>query len=132
MEYFSLFFSIFLNLPDSFFFKKTPSSRLWVSFYLNITITFINSKIPQIIMIKTTTVTGSVGTGKTTIAKRLAKKNKAKYIDVNEVIKENNLCTKCQRTNKPVPHHPAASTKVKNGIFPFYICVQHQFLQMMD
>ncbi|MCG2718170.1 MAG: AAA family ATPase [Nanoarchaeota archaeon] len=42
-------------------------------------------------MVKVTIVTGSVASGKTTIAKRLARKNKAKYIDVNEVIKENKL-----------------------------------------
>ena len=36
-------------------------------------------------------VTGSVCTGKTTIAKFLAKKLKLKYIDVNRLIKENKL-----------------------------------------
>ena len=36
-------------------------------------------------------VTGSVGTGKTTVAKALAKKFKLKYMDVNKIIKENKL-----------------------------------------
>jgi adenylate kinase len=38
-----------------------------------------------------TIVTGTPGTGKTTVAKRLAKKHNATYIDVNEVIKEHKL-----------------------------------------
>ncbi len=42
-------------------------------------------------MVKVTIITGSVGTGKTTLAKKLAKETKAKYVDVNEVIKENKL-----------------------------------------
>jgi len=36
-------------------------------------------------------VTGSAGTGKTTVAKALAKKFKLKYMDVNKIIKENKL-----------------------------------------
>lgn len=36
-------------------------------------------------------VTGSVATGKTSIAKKLSKKHKAKYIDVNKLIKDNKL-----------------------------------------
>ena len=36
-------------------------------------------------------VTGTPGTGKTTIAKRLAKKNKAAYIDINTIIKQHKL-----------------------------------------
>ena len=43
-------------------------------------------------MVKIIVVTGSVGSGKTTFAKKLAKKNKAKYIDVNKVISQYNLC----------------------------------------
>ena len=39
-------------------------------------------------------ITGSVGTGKTTIAKALARKLKADYIDVNKLIKENKLVGK--------------------------------------
>jgi len=42
-------------------------------------------------MIKIIVVTGSVGTGKTTVAKKLAKKSKAKYIDVNQIIKNYKL-----------------------------------------
>jgi len=40
---------------------------------------------------KTIIVTGSPGTGKTTIAKALAKKLKFKYLDVNKLIKEKKL-----------------------------------------
>lgn len=36
-------------------------------------------------------VSGSVGTGKTVIAKKLAKKYKAKYININDIIKEYKL-----------------------------------------
>jgi len=36
-------------------------------------------------------VTGSVGTGKTTFAKKLAEKLNYKYIDVNKIISEKNL-----------------------------------------
>ena len=43
------------------------------------------------IMKKAVCVSGSVGTGKTTYAKRLANKLKARYIDVNKIIKENNI-----------------------------------------
>jgi len=38
-----------------------------------------------------TIVTGVPGTGKTTIAKKVAKKTKAVYIDVNEIIKRHKL-----------------------------------------
>lgn len=38
-----------------------------------------------------TIVTGTPGTGKTTVAKRIAEKQRAVYIDVNEVIKHNKL-----------------------------------------
>mgnify|MGYP001424622844 CR=1 FL=1 len=36
-------------------------------------------------------VTGTPGTGKTTLSKKIAKEKKLKYIDVNKIIKENNL-----------------------------------------
>jgi len=36
-------------------------------------------------------ITGSVGTGKTTLAKKLAKENNLIYIDVNKLIKQQNL-----------------------------------------
>jgi adenylate kinase len=36
-------------------------------------------------------VTGTPGTGKTTVAKRLAKKYKAEHINVNKIIKDNKL-----------------------------------------
>ncbi len=38
-----------------------------------------------------TIVTGTPGTGKTTVAKRLAKQKKVVYIDVNHIIKANRL-----------------------------------------
>ena len=41
---------------------------------------------------KITIVSGSVCTGKTTVAKTIANKLKFKYVDVNKVIKEHNLC----------------------------------------
>ncbi len=40
---------------------------------------------------KSIIVTGTPGTGKTTVAKQLAKKHNATYVDVNAVIKENRL-----------------------------------------
>ena len=40
---------------------------------------------------KTIIVSGTPGTGKTELAKELAKKLKYKYIDINKLIKENNL-----------------------------------------
>ena len=45
-------------------------------------------------------VTGTPGTGKTTIAKRLAKKKKAVYIDVNTVIKQHKLVDKYDKKLK--------------------------------
>jgi adenylate kinase len=36
-------------------------------------------------------ITGTPGTGKTTLAKKTAKQKKLKYIDVNKIIKENNI-----------------------------------------
>src|SRR3989344_3036328 len=52
-------------------------------------------KKPQIII-----VTGTPATGKTTIAKRLAKKQKAAYIDVNLVIKKYKLVDKYDKKLK--------------------------------
>lgn len=45
-------------------------------------------------------VTGTPGTKKTTLAKAIAKKYKLKYVDVNKVIKENNLREKYDRKRK--------------------------------
>lgn len=45
-------------------------------------------------------VTGSVASGKTTIAKKLAKKYKAKYVDVNKLIKENKLYDSYDKKDK--------------------------------
>ncbi len=42
-------------------------------------------------MAKVFIVTGSVGAGKTTLAKKLARKKKAKYVDVNKIIDEYKL-----------------------------------------
>ncbi|MBM3200354.1 hypothetical protein FJZ53_05430 [Candidatus Woesearchaeota archaeon] len=42
-------------------------------------------------MVKVFIVTGSVGTGKTTYAKKIAEEKKASYVDVNEVIKDYKL-----------------------------------------
>jgi adenylate kinase len=42
-------------------------------------------------MVRVIIVTGSVCSGKTTLAKKLAKKYKAKYLDVNKVIEEYKL-----------------------------------------
>lgn len=49
---------------------------------------------------KVITITGSVGTGKTTLAKKLAKRLNYKYIDVNKVIKENKLEESYDRKKK--------------------------------
>lgn len=45
-------------------------------------------------------VTGSVGTGKTTIAKKLAKELKYKYIDVNKIISEKKLASGYDKKRK--------------------------------
>lgn len=42
-------------------------------------------------MFKVIVVTGAVGTGKTIVAKKFARKYKAKYIDVNKIIKDYKL-----------------------------------------
>ena len=50
---------------------------------------------------KTIIVTGSVGTGKTTLSKKLSKILKYKYLDVNKIIKENKeLREEYDRKNK--------------------------------
>ncbi len=49
---------------------------------------------------KVVIVTGSVGTGKTTLAKKLAKKLNHKYIDVNKVIQKNKLSEGYDRKRK--------------------------------
>ena len=49
---------------------------------------------------KTITVTGSVGTGKTTIAKKLSKELNYNYIDVNKLIKENKLSSGYDKKRK--------------------------------
>jgi len=51
-------------------------------------------------MVKVTIVTGSVGSGKTTLAKKLSKKDKAKYIDVNEIIDDHKLSEGYDRKRK--------------------------------
>lgn len=51
-------------------------------------------------MVKVIIVTGSVCTGKTTVAKKLAKKNKVKYVDVNKVIKKYKLSEGYDRKRK--------------------------------
>ncbi|MBL7100967.1 MAG: AAA family ATPase [Nanoarchaeota archaeon] len=51
-------------------------------------------------MVNVIVVTGSVCTGKTTIAKKLAGKNKAKYVDVNDIIDKHNLCDSYDRKRK--------------------------------
>ncbi len=51
-------------------------------------------------MIKVICVSGSVGSGKTTYAKKLAKGLKYRYIDVNKVIDENKLKEKYDRSRK--------------------------------
>ncbi len=45
-------------------------------------------------------VTGSVGTGKTTVAKKLAKEPKHKYIDVNKIISEKKLSSGYDKKRK--------------------------------
>ena len=66
-----------------------PSVKNVILEYLSTLILNINnqniSRSPIICLV------GLVGTGKTTYAKRLANKLKARYIDVNKIIKENNI-----------------------------------------
>ncbi|MBU0536259.1 MAG: AAA family ATPase [Nanoarchaeota archaeon] len=45
-------------------------------------------------------VTGTPGTGKTTLAKKLARKHKYEYIDVNEVVRKNKLSEGYDRKRK--------------------------------
>tara|TARA_Y100000034_G_scaffold9468_1_gene10115 strand:- start:827 stop:1273 length:447 start_codon:yes stop_codon:yes gene_type:complete len=45
-------------------------------------------------------VTGSVCTGKTTIAKKIAKNKKLKYLDVNQIIKDHKLYSYYNRKDK--------------------------------
>jgi adenylate kinase len=45
-------------------------------------------------------VTGTPGTGKTTVAKKFAKKYKAEYINVNKIIKDNKLRESYDRIRK--------------------------------
>ena len=49
---------------------------------------------------KVITITGSVGTGKTTIAKKLSKKLNYKYIDINKLITENKLSSGYDKKKK--------------------------------
>lgn len=49
---------------------------------------------------KTIIVTGSVGSGKTAISRKLAKKLKFKYIDVNKIVKEYNLSESFDKKRK--------------------------------
>lgn len=51
-------------------------------------------------MVKIVIITGSVGTGKTIVAKKLAKKYKAEYLDVNKVIEEHNLSEEYDKKRK--------------------------------
>jgi len=45
-------------------------------------------------------ISGSVGTGKTTIAKKIAKEKKLKYMDVNQIIKDNRLYSYYNKKDK--------------------------------
>ncbi|MBS3143613.1 AAA family ATPase [Candidatus Woesearchaeota archaeon] len=45
-------------------------------------------------------VTGSVGTGKTATAKKIAKEKKLEYVDVNELIRENKLYSYYNKKDK--------------------------------
>ncbi len=45
-------------------------------------------------------VTGSVGSGKTTVAKQIAEKNKAKYLDVNNLVKKYKLSRSYDKKRK--------------------------------
>ena len=45
-------------------------------------------------------VTGSVGTGKTATAKKIAKGKKLEYVDVNELIRENKLYSYYNKKDK--------------------------------
>lgn len=51
-------------------------------------------------MVKVFIVTGSVGSGKTTIAKKIAKEKKMRYLDVNKVIDEHGLCEGYDKNRK--------------------------------
>ncbi len=49
---------------------------------------------------KVIVISGSVGTGKTTLAKKLAKKLNYKYLDVNKIIKEHKLAESYDKKRK--------------------------------
>ena len=65
---------------------------------------------------KTIIVTGTPGTGKTTLAKKLSKKLKYAYIDVNNVIKENKLKEGYDRKKKCYVVDTKKLTKALNSI----------------
>ncbi len=65
---------------------------------------------------KTIIVTGTPGTGKTVVAKKLAKKNDYKYIDVKRLVKNFKLGTRYDRKRKSVVVDINKLNKVLIGI----------------
>lgn len=53
-----------------------------------------------LVNMKTIIITGSVGTGKTTLAKKFSKKTNYKYLDVNKIVKENKLNEKYDKKRR--------------------------------
>ena len=46
-------------------------------------------------------------------------------------VEQNQGCARGQGAHQPVPHHPAASGKVENGVFPFDIGVEYHLFHLV-
>src|SRR3989338_6316314 len=68
-------------------------------------------------VMKVIIVTGSVGTGKTTLSKKLAKKLNFRYLDVNETIKEYNIAEGYDKKRKTkIVDVKKLNNEIKDGV----------------